>query len=239
VQAILARILWLQGFADQATRAMHESVSEALAYGDPDLICSTVITAGAVAMWCGNLTEVRRFWMMLRDYSARHSSEDYRLVASLVETMLAVREGRLTVEADLKLSDDPLSSSQYLDQFGTCSEELVSACAIVRAEHGRGGWYTAEVLRVKAERMLKAGGSSAAVQAEEQFQWALDTARRQEALSWELRVAMSLARLWRDQQRILPAQDLLRGVYSRFTEGFETADLIAARALVQELAASR
>ena len=70
-----------------------------------------------------------------------------------------------------------------------------------------------------------------------QFQAALDTARRQDARSWELRAAMSLARLWRSQHRVRPAQELLAGVFNRFTEGFGTADLLAARALLQDLAA--
>jgi len=235
---MLSRILWVQGFADQALRASHESVSESLSTDNPDLICSTVLAAGAVALWCGNLAEVKRLQSMLREYSILHSLEYYQLVVSLVDTTLAVRSGEMAVEADLKLSDDPLSSVQYLDQFATCGDEMVSTCAIVRAEHGRGGWYTAEVLRVKGERILKAIGLSGAAQAEAQFQTALDTARRQDALGWELRVAMSLARLWRDQQRIQAAQDLLRGVYSRFTEGFGTADLIAARTLLHELAAA-
>ena len=54
-------------------------------------------------------------------------------------------------------------------------------------------------------------------------------ARRQGTLSWELRAAMSLARLWRGQERVSQARELLEPVYCRFTEGFETADLVAAR----------
>ena len=80
--------------------------------------------------------------------------------------------------------------------------------------------------------MLKATDAGAA---EEQFQKALDLARRQDALSWELRAAMSIARLWSNQQRLKPAHSLLAGVYGRFTEGFQTADLTAAAALLQEL----
>ena len=154
-------------------------------------------------------------------------------------TALAVRGGELAVEADLKFSDEALSNSQCFEIMCPAGEELVSTCAIVRAEYGRGGWCTAEVLRVKGERLLKATGLGAAVAAEEQFQAALETARRQEALSLELRAAMSLARLWREQQRIRPAQELLAGVYNRFTEGFATADLVAARALLQDLAAGQ
>ena len=61
---------------------------------------------------------------------------------------------------------------------------------------------------------------------------ALDVARRQGALAWQLRAAMSLARLWRGQQRVSQARKLLGPVYRRFTEGFGTADLIAAKALL-------
>jgi len=73
---------------------------------------------------------------------------------------------------------------------------------------------------------------SAVAAAEACFQQALDVARRQGALSWELRAAMSLARFWRGQQRVNEARKLLAPVYRRFTEGFETADLVAAKALL-------
>jgi predicted ATPase len=65
---------------------------------------------------------------------------------------------------------------------------------------------------------------------------ALDWARRQSALSWELRAATSLARLWRDQHRATEARALLGSVYGRFTEGFATADLQEARSLLEHLA---
>jgi predicted ATPase len=65
---------------------------------------------------------------------------------------------------------------------------------------------------------------------------ALDWARRQGALSWELRTASSLARLWRDQHRVEQARALLGSVYGRFTESFATADLREAKGLLEELA---
>jgi hypothetical protein len=75
----------------------------------------------------------------------------------------------------------------------------------------------------------------AAAAAEDQFRQALDWARRQGALSWELRVATSLARLLRDGARSADATALLQPVYDRFTEGFDTADLKAAKALLDAL----
>jgi predicted ATPase len=73
------------------------------------------------------------------------------------------------------------------------------------------------------------------VAAEELFTCAVDQARRQEALSWEIRAATSLAQLWAGQGRDREAQTLLAGVYGRFTEGFETADLRAASRVLAEL----
>jgi predicted ATPase len=73
------------------------------------------------------------------------------------------------------------------------------------------------------------------VEAEHFFRQAFDLASRQDALSWELRVATSLARLWRDRGRYADAAALLQPVYDRFTEGFDTADLKAAKALLDAL----
>jgi predicted ATPase len=81
--------------------------------------------------------------------------------------------------------------------------------------------------------LQSAAGAAAA--AEDHFRQALDWARRQGALSWELRAATSLARLLRDQSRAADALALLQPVYDRFTEGFETADLKAAKALIDSL----
>ena len=69
------------------------------------------------------------------------------------------------------------------------------------------------------------------------FEHALSVARAQQAKSWELRAAMSMARLWRDQGKRDQARDLLAPVYGWFTEGFDTRDLKEAKALLEELAA--
>jgi predicted ATPase len=79
------------------------------------------------------------------------------------------------------------------------------------------------------------GAPGAAATAEDHFRQALDWARRQGALSWELRAAMSLARLLYDQARSADALALLQPIYDRFTEGFDTADLKAAKALLDTL----
>jgi predicted ATPase len=72
--------------------------------------------------------------------------------------------------------------------------------------------------------------------AEQYFTNALAIARKQQAKSWELRAAMSLARLWRDQGKVREARELLAPVYGWFTEGFDARDLREAKALLEELA---
>jgi predicted ATPase len=74
-----------------------------------------------------------------------------------------------------------------------------------------------------------------AARAEAYFERALAVARQQQAKSWELRAAMSMARLWRDQGKRTEARDLLAPVYNWFTEGFDTLDLKEAKALLDEL----
>jgi len=76
-----------------------------------------------------------------------------------------------------------------------------------------------------------------AAKAETYFERALSIARQQQAKSWELRAAMSLARLWRNQGKVQQARELLAAVYEWFTEGFDTRDLREAKALLEELAA--
>jgi predicted ATPase len=94
-------------------------------------------------------------------------------------------------------------------------------------------WLVAEMNRHKGQLLLRQGHSTAA---EELYRKALSIAVEQEAKLWELRAAMSLARLRRDQGRLAEARDLLAPVYGWFTKGFDTADLKEAKALVDQLA---
>ena len=94
--------------------------------------------------------------------------------------------------------------------------------------------YLAEVHRIRGELLLRQPVSDPA-EAETRFEQALAVARDQEVKSWELRAAMSLARLWLCEGRRDEARQLLAPVYAWFTEGFDTADLIEAKALLNEL----
>jgi predicted ATPase len=95
----------------------------------------------------------------------------------------------------------------------------------------------AELYRLKGELVRRDEASAQGDrQAEALFRESLAVARAQEAKSWELRATTSLARLWRDQSKRVEAYDLLASVYGWFTEGFDTADLKDAKALLDELA---
>jgi predicted ATPase len=104
--------------------------------------------------------------------------------------------------------------------------------AIARSERDEQFWFLPELLRVKGELVSSMAERRTLATVEEHFVKALDWARRQRALAWELRAATSLARVWLDQGRNSEAHDLLDGTYGRFSEGFETADLRAAKMLL-------
>jgi hypothetical protein len=177
---------------------------------------------------------------MLLDHSARHSLTYWHLWGRCFDTALKLRHGDAVEKLERcrrELLRDPLCGAPHLEMLGTLGEQLVGAEAIARAETGRAGWCAAEILRAKGEIILKTGASDAASAADALFRRSLDMARQQDALSWELRAATSLARLWQNQGRMRQAHDLLMPVYGRFTEGFGTADLMTARTLLEQLAA--
>jgi predicted ATPase len=125
-------------------------------------------------------------------------------------------------------------SQARLGQFEAASQGVANAVKII--ETTKETWCQAEVYRLAGVVVLVSGASDA-TKAEEYFNCALSVARQQQAKSWELRAAMSLARLWRDQGKTVEARELLAPVYGWFTEGFDTRDLKEAKALLEDLAA--
>jgi predicted ATPase len=119
-----------------------------------------------------------------------------------------------------------------LGQFDDAWRCIGEAMTAVQTTKER--WCEAELNRVAGEIALKSPEWNAA-KAQEHFERALAVARQQQAKSWELRAAMSLARLWRDQGKRQQADDLLAPVYAWFTEGFDTLDLKEAKALLDDL----
>jgi predicted ATPase len=120
------------------------------------------------------------------------------------------------------------SAHAELGQFDEAWRCTTEASAAVEATEER--WWEAEVHRIAGEIALMSPQRDVA-KAEAHFERALAVARQQQAKSWELRAAMSMARLWRDQGRSQQARELLAPVFGWFTEGFDTLDLREARAL--------
>jgi predicted ATPase len=122
-----------------------------------------------------------------------------------------------------------LAGLGQLDEALTAVNEGLDGAA--QGEHGHDLFY-AELLRIKGDILLRRGSVPAA---EDSFRAALNIARQQEALFWELRAAVSLARARVDQGRGGEVRQLVAPIYGRFTEGFETPDLRAAKTLLDEL----
>jgi hypothetical protein len=234
VQAELARILWIQGFPDQAVRVGRESLEGAQSSGHSLSICYVLTNLCGVVLRIGDLPEATRLLAMLLDHSSRHSLAYWQFWGRCLEVALARKKGDM--RAGPAVLRDPLCTPVQQESLATLHEGLATKEVIARAENGLAGWCAAEILRVKAETLQREGDGNAAA-AEELFQRSLDTAREQGALSWELRTATSLARLWHGQHRTREAHDLLASVHRRFTEGFETTDLVKARTLLEDMAA--
>jgi predicted ATPase len=127
------------------------------------------------------------------------------------------------------LAETHLQGGETEDGLSVVAEAL----SLVNRNEER--WWEAELHRLKGMLVLQEMAPDER-QAEICFQHALGVARRQHAKSWELRAAMSMARLWRDQGKREEARELLAPIYGWFTEGFDTLDLKEAKALLDELA---
>jgi predicted ATPase/DNA-binding winged helix-turn-helix (wHTH) protein len=245
----LARILWLQGFPDQARRTAQSTVDDARALDHAVSLCLALNKAACpVALFTGDLAAAGSYVAMLLDSSAAHALPIWRAEGHRFHGTLLIRNGDFDAGLRLlrtALGQPPEASFQpYFTWFlGELAEGLGRAGqiaqgldaideALARSERNEDRWCVAELLRIRGELLLLQGGSGAAAAVEDHYQQALGWARRQGALSWELRAATSLARLLRDQNRSTEAIALLAPIYNRFTEGFETADLKAAKALI-------
>jgi predicted ATPase len=225
------------------------NIDNACAANHVSSLCyALALAACPIALWTGDLTGAESYVGTLLDHSTRHSLAVWHAFGLCLQRVLAVRRGDIASGLRLlRAGFDDLGNANTAFRFSHFLSETAEAL-------GRAGkiadalaaidetiepceeyWVMSELLRIKGELVRLQGGSSAAATAEEHFRQALDWARRQGALSWELRAAASLARLLRDQGRPADAMTLLQPVYGRFTEGFDTVDLQAAKALIDAL----
>jgi hypothetical protein len=242
-RAYHARILWLQGLPDQAMRAAEISVADARATNHAISVGHALAVAACpIALWVGDLAAAEHYVEMLLDHSARHTLARWRAFGRIYQGALVIQRGDLSsglrllraafAEPGAAGSAARLFTFVMAEALGRAGQIADGIAAIERSERSEECWAIAELLRIKGELLLLQGAPGAAAAAEHQFGQALDWARRQGGLSWELRAAMSLARLLRDQNRSTEAIALLVPIYNRFTEGFETDDLKAAKGLI-------
>jgi len=248
-----ARILWLQGFAEQARSVVERNVEEGNAVGQALSFCS-VLGQGAcpIAFWVGDLDAAERYGAMLLDHTARHPIRLWQIWARCFNGLVIARRGDIgaglrVLRAGLEQAGEARLLPRFLLLLGELAACLGEAgeialgletidAAIARCEARDEGWYIAELLRIKGDILARQDRTDAEAAAAEHFVRSLDWARRQGALAWELRAATSFARVLSGQHRIGEARDLLGSVYGRFTEGFATADLRQAKTLLQQLA---
>jgi predicted ATPase len=251
-QCFLARILWLQGFADQAVGLVRTVLDGALAGGDVLSLCQTLVQAACpVAFFVGDLDAAEQHVTLLLDHSRRQGLDFWQAYGRCFEGVLVIKRGEVAEGlAMLGAALDGLRSIQFgvyynvfvsefagaLGRVGRYQEGLVAIDeALARAETNEERWYLAESLRIKGELILRSAEPDAAREAERLFRESLDWSRRQETPAWELRASMSLAMLWRDTNRREDARKLLSTSFARFKEGLATADLQTASRLLNEL----
>jgi tetratricopeptide (TPR) repeat protein len=248
----LARVLWLQGFPDQALRAAQSSVDHARTIDHSMSLCNALAHAACpIALFAGDLAAAERDVATLLDEAAKSGLILWQVRGRCLKGAVQIERGdaanglRLIQAAldELRETGFILGYTEFagalaegLAGTGNLSQGLAAIDdALEQSERNEEAWCIAELLRRKGELLLMGGGQSAAAAAEDCFARSLDLAHGQGALSWQLRAATSLARLWRDQNQAQKALQLLAPVYDRFTEGFETADLKAAKVLIGRL----
>jgi predicted ATPase len=208
-------------------------------------------SACPVALLVGDLATAERYVAMLLDHSMRHALPLWHTAGRCFEAVLRIRQGEIAtgltaLRADRAQISEARFETRYLPLLAVLAATFCKAGdmvsgretideALERCRRNEELWYLPELLRINGEILLQEGASEAPEGAEAQFLQSLDLARRQEVLSWELRAATSLARLWHSQDRLDDGRAQLASVYGRFTEGFGTADLRSAKQLLDDL----
>jgi predicted ATPase/DNA-binding winged helix-turn-helix (wHTH) protein len=247
-QVMLARSLWLQGYASRAVSIVTQALNRANALDHPVSLCVCWISAVTVFLWIGDWSEADRIIGRLIACAEKYSLRPYHAIGLGLKGELSLRQGDAQAGQNLLTAClDALEAGQHQSLAAVFSSSLAIAlaragqvdeadAAIDRAmawgEPTRSHFHLPEMMRIKGE-LLAPGPHSC--EAENWFSRSLDLARGQSALAWELRTATSLAHLWGRQGRGEEASRVLRPVYDRFTEGFDTPDLKAAKRLLDEL----
>jgi predicted ATPase len=246
-----SQALWLLGYPKAALRDIERAVKEAREIGHVASLAFALW--GQCWMWtdCGNYAAADSLVNELFDLAEEKGALFWKSLGTLQQGILLTMTGKAAEAVYLltpgltawRSTGARLHLPRYLlaltraygdlGQFDDARRSIDEAMVAIKTNKER--FWEAEVNRAASEIALKSPEPDAA-KAETHFERALSVARQQQAKSWELRAAMSLARLWRDQGKVSEARELLAPVYGWFTEGFDTRDLKEAKALLEELA---
>ena len=241
---------WLLGYPEAALCDADEALKSARATGQaatlmwalhftahPLILCGHYSRASAHLQELGALAEKKAapFWTINRTLSQGFlfavTGEPSNAVEMITSGIAARRAMNYTHSLPWWLSQLAVAhvDLDQLDDAQRCIGEALDAI-----EKTKERWCEAEAYRLAGGIALKAAQPDVG-KAQDYFERALSVARQQQAKSWELRAAMSMARLWRDQGKREQARELLAPIYGWFTEGFDTLDLKEAKALLDEL----
>ncbi|MFZ5784242.1 MAG: ATP-binding protein [Pseudomonadota bacterium] len=252
----LVSILWLQGFATQALAMNAANVEEAQTFDHTLTLCNSLAKGACLlSLMANDLQGAQHYTELLLARSARDGLPIWHAWGRCFRGILSIKQGDIPAGVELLqstlagLPENRFSLRQTwvlaeladgLRLAGRSPEGLqIIDRALGMCERDEEFWCIAEVLRIRGELLLAAGRPDSDGLAQEHFERSLAWARQQDALSWELRTALSLARHLQKRERRQEARDLLASIYGRFTEGFETNDLRRARMFIDELSGAR
>ncbi|MDH2434070.1 winged helix-turn-helix domain-containing protein [Pokkaliibacter sp. MBI-7] len=225
-----ARILWLQGLTEQACQVATLALERATRIDHATSICYTLCMAGfVIAFHNGKHPLAIQRLTLLAQLTHRHTVVFFQNWVPYYQRLYLP-----LVDSHGPYPQPPQPPATMIGEFiATLRASFASPALLERAERGLTGWATAELLRVKADHLLSQPAADADT-AEQVLTRALQIAREQGALIWELRSATSLAELWHSQGRQADAYELLAPVYGKFSEGFATPDMLRVGALLQQ-----
>ena len=228
----LAKILWVQGFHDQASRVANEAFDIARSTDSKLLICSALALAVCpVSFWNHDLDLAKKSISELFECSLDNSTRYWRSWGVLFERAVSACEGRV----EPALGQDQGLTIPQAEMQSTLHPSFVDSTAIARAENNPSIWNSAEVLRAAGENARATNSEAGLDKAERLFLKSLELAKAHEAKSWELRASISLANHWSGRGRRVEARTILDKSFSRFTEGHSFGDVQAARTLLAQL----
>jgi predicted ATPase len=244
--------LWTLGYPEDALADADHALRDAREIGQAGSFMFALLFTSLIHIQCGNYPKASAEADELITLADEKGAALWKALGMLAKGLVLVLTGKTadgvhTITSGIaagRSTGATLGTPNSLSYLASAHAELGQfdeawRCigeAMAHVETTKERWFEAEADRVAGEIALKSPEPDAA-KAEAYFGRALTVARQQQARSWELRAAMSMARLWRDQGKRTEARDLLAPIYGWFIEGFDTLDLKEAKALLEQLTA--